>query len=92
MESIKIVRISILLAILYGICPDLITVNISIEYFTIGHPKIIESESLILLAIDNGWNPEEKGNAMYLSMKNEGELYKLPEGVKFRYLDENNIV
>ena len=51
MESIKIIGISILLAILYGIYHDLITVNISIEYFTLGYPKIIESESRILLAL-----------------------------------------
>jgi hypothetical protein len=53
-------------------------------------PKTIEKA--ILFAIDNGWSPEEKGNEMYLSMKNEGELYQLPEGIKFAYLDKNNIV
>ena len=50
-------------------------------------PKTIENA--ILFAIDNGWKPEEKGNVMYLSMKNEGELYRLREGIKFGYLDKN---
>jgi hypothetical protein len=27
---------------------------------------------------------------MYLSMKNEGELYLLPGGIKFGHLDKNN--
>lgn len=48
-------------------------------------PKTIEAA--IIFAIDEGWNPEKKGNTMYLSMKNEGELYLLPEGIKFGYLD-----
>lgn len=51
METIKIISGSILLAILYGICHDLITANISVEYFTVGHPKIIESESPVKLAL-----------------------------------------
>jgi len=42
---------AISLAILYGICHDLVTANISVEYFTIGHPKIIESESPLKLAL-----------------------------------------
>lgn len=51
MESIKIIAVSILLAIIYGICHDMITAHISIEYFTIGHPRIIESESPFHLAL-----------------------------------------
>ncbi|MGB0430738.1 MAG: hypothetical protein ACPGLV_09710 [Bacteroidia bacterium] len=51
MESIKIIIFSILLAILYGICHDMVTAQISIEYFTIGHVKIIENESPIILAL-----------------------------------------
>ena len=51
-------------------------------------PKTIESA--ILFAIDKGWSPEENGTTMYLSMRNEGELYQLPEGVKFRHRGKNN--
>ncbi len=50
-------------------------------------PKTIKQA--ILFAIKHGWNPEETGKVMYLSMKNEGELYQLPEGIKFGYLDKN---
>jgi hypothetical protein len=51
MESLKIIFTSIILAIFYGICHDLVTANISVEYFTIGHPKIIDSESPFILAL-----------------------------------------
>ena len=51
MEYLKIVLTSILLSIAYGITHDLITTQISIEYFTIGHPIIIDTNSPILLAL-----------------------------------------
>lgn len=50
-ESLKIIGSSILLAICYGIFHDFITAHLAIEYFTIGHPKIIKSESPFVLAI-----------------------------------------
>ncbi len=58
-------------------------------YFEI-KPKTIGKA--IMFAIDNGWNPEEKGKEMYLWVKNEGELYQLPERIKFAYLDKNHYV
>ena len=42
----------------------------------------------ILFAINNGWNPKEKGAPLYLAMKGDGDFYVLPEGVKFGYLDK----
>lgn len=54
LQSIKIIITCILLSIVYGICHDLITAHISIEYFTIGHPKIIASNSPVLLALSWG--------------------------------------
>jgi hypothetical protein len=51
MEFIKIILVSILLSISYGILHDMVTANLCVEYFTIGHPKVIESESPFLLAI-----------------------------------------
>jgi hypothetical protein len=41
-------------AVLYGIVHDLITTRICIEYFTIGHPRIIESRSPTALAFTWG--------------------------------------
>ena len=49
-NGILIILISIVLAIVYGIIHDLVTANICVEYFTIGHPKIIENESPITMA------------------------------------------
>ncbi|MDG1476562.1 MAG: hypothetical protein P8Q14_05410 [Vicingaceae bacterium] len=50
-EILKIIFAAVILSIIYGIIHDLITANISIEYFTIGHPKIIESDSPLTLAL-----------------------------------------
>lgn len=47
---LKIIISSVLLAITYGILHDLVTAHLCVEYFTVGHPKIIESESPIALA------------------------------------------
>jgi hypothetical protein len=38
-------------AIAYGIVHDLVSAHICVEYFTIGHPRVIESESPIALAM-----------------------------------------
>lgn len=40
-----------MLAVFYGICHDLVTAHISLEYFTVGHPKVIDSESPFHLAL-----------------------------------------
>lgn len=54
MQFLAIVATSVLAAIAYGICHDQVTVRVCIEYFTIGHPKVIESESPTLLALTWG--------------------------------------
>jgi hypothetical protein len=50
-KIIEILTVSILAAIIYGILHDLATALVCVEYFTIGHPKLIDSESPILLAV-----------------------------------------
>lgn len=42
MESIRIIFFAVLLAIAYGIVHDSVTVRICLEYFTIGHPPILD--------------------------------------------------
>lgn len=44
-EGAKIVGGCIVLAVLYGWAHDGVTANVAVEYFTIYHPKVIESES-----------------------------------------------
>src|SRR5262245_53007925 len=51
---VAIVFTSILIAIIYGIVHDQITIRISLEYFTIGHGRIIASDDPTELAFDWG--------------------------------------
>ena len=53
MQSLKIAALCIAAAILYGIAHDLITTRVCVEYFTIGHPPIFQTNSPTVLAI--GW-------------------------------------
>lgn len=49
----RIVVLATLAAILYGIVHDLVTTQISLEYFTLGHPNLFHTKSPLLLAL--GW-------------------------------------
>ncbi len=53
MESLKIIFLCIAAAIVYGILHDQVTARVCVEYFTIGHPPIFDTDSPTLLAI--GW-------------------------------------
>ncbi|HEX5053934.1 MAG TPA: hypothetical protein VFZ65_19300 [Planctomycetota bacterium] len=51
MHALKIIGLCVLAAILYGIAHDQVTARVCLEYFTIGHPRILATESPTLLAI-----------------------------------------
>jgi hypothetical protein len=51
MEIVKIVALTVLLACVYGIVHDQVTARVCVEYFTVGHPRIIASESPTMLAL-----------------------------------------
>ena len=51
MNALKIVALCVVAAVAYGIVHDQITARICIEYFTIGHPRIVESESPTVLGL-----------------------------------------
>lgn len=51
MRALQIIILSVLGAILYGILHDQVTARICIEYFTIGHPRLIDSESPTVLGL-----------------------------------------
>ena len=53
MESIKIVLLCIVSAMLYGILHDQVTTRVCVEYFTIGHPPIFRTDEPTILAL--GW-------------------------------------
>ena len=50
-EFIKIILLSTLSAILYGVAHDQVTIRVCPEYFTVGHPHLIATDSLTLLAL-----------------------------------------
>jgi hypothetical protein len=52
-EPIRIVALSVAAAVLYGLIHDQITAHVCVEYFSIGHPPIFETEDPTLLAL--GW-------------------------------------
>ncbi len=51
LKFLTIAVMAMLLTILYGLVHDQITIRISLEYFTIGHPKIVETVDPTLLAL-----------------------------------------
>jgi hypothetical protein len=53
MQFFKIVLLTIVAAVLYGLVHDQITVRICPEYFTVFHPRIMDTENLTLIAL--GW-------------------------------------
>lgn len=53
MESLKIILLCIVAAIVYGILHDQVTARVCVEYFTIGHPPVFHTDNPTLLAF--GW-------------------------------------
>jgi hypothetical protein len=55
MQFLAIVLFAVASSVVYGIIHDQLTIRISLEYFTIGHPKLISSTDPTLLAITWGF-------------------------------------
>lgn len=53
LHSLAIIVVCILFAVVYGILHDQITARICVEYFTIGHPPVFNTEDPTLLGL--GW-------------------------------------
>jgi len=53
MASLRIVLLCIASAVLYGITQDQVTARVCVEYFTVGHPPLFDTDSPTLLAL--GW-------------------------------------
>lgn len=54
MPFLRIVFLCVGLAVGYGIVHDLVTVHVCVEYFTIGHPRVIASTAPVALALTWG--------------------------------------
>lgn len=54
MQGLAIVALCVVASIAYGIAHDLVTAHLCVEYFTIGHPKVIESQAPVALALTWG--------------------------------------
>jgi hypothetical protein len=50
MESFRIVALSVLAAVVYGVAHDLVTAHVCVEYFSLFHPPVIDSNSPVALA------------------------------------------
>jgi hypothetical protein len=51
MQFVAITLLGLFSAVLYGVLHDQVTARVCVEYFTIGHPRIIESTSPTMLAL-----------------------------------------
>jgi H+/Cl- antiporter ClcA len=50
-EFLRIVLLSVLAAVVYGILHDQVTARVCVEYFTVGHPPIFHTQSPTLLGL-----------------------------------------
>ena len=51
MQAFRIVLLSIAASVAYGLTHDQVTARICVEYFTLGHPRLIESKDPTLLGL-----------------------------------------
>ena len=49
--AVQIILGSIVLASLLGIALDLVTAHVAVEYFTVHHPKVVESKEPLVMAL-----------------------------------------
>jgi hypothetical protein len=53
MQFVAIIGLAVFSAVVYGILHDQVTARVCVEYFTIGHPPVFDTENPTLLAF--GW-------------------------------------
>jgi hypothetical protein len=51
MQALAIIGLSVLAAVAYGVIHDQVTARICVEYFTIGHARLIDSDSPTVLGL-----------------------------------------
>ena len=55
MQSLAIIVVSMLAAVIYGVIHDQITARVCVEYFTIGHPPLFKFETHDPTLLALGW-------------------------------------
>jgi hypothetical protein len=81
-EGLKILGLTVVSAIVYGVLHDMVTANVCVEYFTIFHPDLFHTTSPWLLAL--GWGVVATWwmglflGLMILAAARSGQLTKLP--------------
>ena len=50
-QSLGIITICVLAAVVFGIAHDLITAHYCVEYFTVHHPHVVDSKSPLVMAL-----------------------------------------
>src|SRR5436190_15791404 len=53
MQAAAIVGLCVLSAVVYGVLHDQVTARICVEFFTVGHPRVFDTDSPTLLGL--GW-------------------------------------
>lgn len=51
LEAIKIILFGVFVAIVYGIAHDMVTAHVYVEYFTVHHMHVVDSESPVVMAL-----------------------------------------
>ncbi|MGE0191848.1 MAG: hypothetical protein AB7T63_07360 [Planctomycetota bacterium] len=51
MHGLAIIALCVAASVVYGVAQDLVTAHLCVEYFTIGHPKVIDSQEPVALAL-----------------------------------------
>lgn len=51
LEAIKIILFGVFVAIVYGIAHDMVTAHVYVEYFTVYHMHVVDSESPVVMAL-----------------------------------------
>lgn len=81
LPALQIVGLCILGSVLYGIAHDMVTAHVAVEYFTVWHPHIVDSESPVVMALVWGvlatwWMGAFFGGMLSIAAR-AGELPKL---------------
>lgn len=50
-QSLRIVLDCVLLACCLGVAMDMVTAHVAVEYFTVHHPKVVDSTSPVVMAL-----------------------------------------